>query len=134
MTDFNWRIDWENYLNNNHKKADKLTLKEFVKKICAALDDYKKYSMEDLLSAKVPHCHSCNDLDKRENKEAKVLVRHLIKVNDKLAKDTRQIELHNVLQLSLKGIDNLPYRCFGYVEGNLHHIVYFDPKHEIYKE
>lgn len=134
MTDFNWRIDWENYLNNNHKKADKLTLKEFVKKICAALDDYKNCSMESLLAGKVSHCHICTDLDKRKNVEAKALVRHLIKINDKQAKEKKQIELHNVLQLSLKGVDNLPYRCFGYVEGNLYHIVYFDPKHEVYKE
>lgn len=134
MTAFNWRIDWDNYLNNNHKKADKLSTKDFIKKVCPALDYYQTYSLEDLLGGKVPHCHVCTDLDKKKNPEAKNLVRHLEKINRKLAEETKQIELHYVLQLYLKNIDNLPYRCFGYVDGDLYHIVYFDPKHEVYKE
>lgn len=131
---FNWRIDWENYLSNKHPKADSLHLKDFIKNLCKGLDEYKKYSLEDLKSGKVPHCHSCLDLDKKNSQEAKKLLHHLESINNKFSKEAKQIELHDVLQLNIKCFKGLPYRCFGYLDNDIYNIVYFDPKHEVYKE
>lgn len=111
-----------------------MKLKEFVKKVCPSLDKYKDSDCKDLLNGCKPHCHSCLDLDKKQSRAAKKLVSQLIKINNEWEDKAKQIELHNVLQLYLKGIDELPYRCFGYIDEGVYNIVYFDPKHEVYEE
>jgi hypothetical protein len=135
MDKFAWRVDSQNYLSNKDKYADKMLVKDFIGKVCKSLDDYGKYTIEQLKS--VEHCHPCTKLREKSGNAAKRLYSHLKGINEKLAEKSMQIEDSGIFQLKIKGVENKDeYRCFGYFlpNSNVFNLVFLDPDHEVYKE
>jgi len=138
MSKFTWRIDSENYLSNNSKYADKMSVRHFIDKVCRGLDDYSaKYSLEQLRNREIPHCHPCPNLRTKGSKEAKRLYEHLKGINERFSDKSMQIEDCDIYQFKIKGFEGKQeYRCFGYFlpGDSLFNLIYLDPDHEIYKE
>ena len=131
---FKWCIDSDNYLHG--KQGDKLLVKDFVKHVAGTLNSYCGHSVKEVF--RMPHNHRCPDLDCNKSPEAKKLCKRFEEINAKLG-ESRAVMLHasDRVQLGIKGVSGKDgFRCFGYIieDENLFHLIYLDPKHEIYKE
>ncbi|MHA1539080.1 MAG: hypothetical protein ACTSXQ_01220 [Alphaproteobacteria bacterium] len=128
---FNWAIDSSEYLSNKNKHADKLNVKEFIKKISHDLNVLKGESWKNIRS--IPHNHSCKDIGKKRSNSAKKLHAHLKKINeDKGETEGNQVE---PFQIGIKSFrDKKEFRVYGYIEDDVFHLIYLDPDHDVYKQ
>ncbi len=127
---FDLQIDFEHFIFGS--KADKITLKDFVKNYLPKLYKYKKkYTFNQLKQGHVQHCHICNDIEKLGSNEGKKIAKHIQEIN---AHTTGVAILpEDILQISLGNICNTPVRCFGYILENCYYIVYIDIGHHVYE-
>lgn len=131
---FDWTIDADDYLNNNSAHADKVKAADFIAYVISSLNDYKKYTYVQLKNKAVRHTHFCENLKHSGTADGKRLYKHISeKINERLARQSVQIEPDDILQLAIKGYPNKSsYRAFGYILNNIFHLVYLDPEHKVY--